>query len=524
MFEQFTCEPQRDSAMAQKAVGKVAKTGEIKLVFKSIVPITCDFTSVIKNTTDSSTDNLLEFRSLMSDSFKVDAKNCNDDGNKATDKSYSGDVKDFIQKILDREKHETSNEISEEQKNDSGCKSEQSISSGSLSDLVITKKQKINDSDDSLPVFATMASSTPIKMSEHRVRLDISGVGFLSFVDGVDDVKNTSLNDSDFESMDQDQYDESPRNDKLLDGDATLVNSQLIKSSDDKIADKENMSIISRTSSLNDFRNGFRMIIEETVKRTPMAIRRAFNIDSDPGSATSSLKKSKFLNIFSSTKKLKRKQSPSKKRHSRRSGSGKKKYALTKENLQKHHLNLKDESEGDKATLEWGDNFDYSFVCQPASSDIDENENSPNYISYNTSFDSSIEMLKSPLVPTFKIDPPADASSSTASSMTPQGDSYPPACDYVRHMIKCSYASKTSLRRSMSEPAIEDNNDEADDDSMEFAFSLANTTKTCEASIKNLTQLSVSICIFSYKSLSGSCLDLRFHSLNRRMNHLWVSC
>lgn len=489
MFVQFTCELQRDLAMAQKTE-TVAKTGEIKLVFKSIVPITCDFTSVIKNSTDSSTDNVLEFRSLMSDSFKVDGKGCNDDGDKATDKSYSGDVKNFIQKILDREKPETTNDTSDEQKNDSGCKSEQSNSSGSLSDLVITKKQKINDTDDSLATFATMASSTPIKMSEHRVNLDISGVGFLSFVGGVDDVKNTSLNDSDFESMDQDQYDDSPKKNNHLDDDVTLISSRMQKSNENKSPDKDNMSIISRTSSLSDFRNGFRMIIEETVKRTPMAIRKAFNLDSDPGSATSSLKKSKFLNIFSSTKKLKRKQSPSKKRHSRRSGSVKKKYPLTKENLQKH---LKDENEEDKMTLEWGDNFDYSFVCQPASSDIDENENSPNYISYNTSLDSSIEMLKSPLVPTFKIDPPADALSSTASSMTPQSDSYPPACDYVRHMIKCSFASKTSLRRSMSEPAIEDNLDDADDDSMEFAFSLANTTKTCEASIKNLTQLSVSI-------------------------------
>lgn len=516
MFEQLTCEPQQDLAMAQKAVETPAKTGEIKLVFKSIVPITCDFTSVIKNATDSSTDNLLEFRSLMSDSFKVDAKCCND-GDKVSDKSYSGDVKDFIQKILNREKPETSAETSDEMKNDSGCKSEQSNSSGSLSDLVITKKQKINDSDEPLPMFASMTSSTPIKMSDHRVKLDISGVGFLSFVGGAENVKNSSLNDSDFESMDQDQYDESPRNDKLINDDATLVNSQLLMSNENKSSDKENTSVISRTSSLSDFKNGFRMIIEETVKRTPMAIRKAFNMDSDPGSATSSLKKSKFMNLFSSTKKLKRKQSPGKKRHSRRSGSGKKKYPLTKENLQKH---LKDErDEEDKTTLEWGDNFDYSFACQPASSDVDENENSPNYISYNTSLDSSIEMLKSPLVPTFKIDPPADASSSTSSSMTPQSDSYHPACDYVRHMIKCSYASKTSLRRSVSEPAIEDNLDDADDDSMEFAFSLANTTKTCEASIKNLTQLSVSTFITNPLRLVRVSAFSCFHSLNRRMNH-----
>lgn len=463
--------------MEPKAIASPAKTGEIKFVIKSIIPLTSDFATVIKNSNDSSSDNLLEFRSLVSNSFKV--ASCNDD---QTDKSYSDDVKDFIQKIRDREKAEVSDEL----RNNSGCKND---SSGSMSDLVITKKQKINDSDGSPAAFATMASSTPIKSCDERrcLKLDVSGVGFLSFADK----RNASLNDSDFESMDQDQYDESPGKDKVHDDDATLMNSS-------KSSDKENTSaVISRTSSLTDFKNGFRMILEETVRRTPMALRKAFNMDSDSGSTSSSLKKSKFLNIFSSTKKLKKKQSPGKKRHSRRSGSGKKKHQLTKENLQKH---LSD----DKENVEWGDNFDYSFVCEPASSGA----NSPNYISYNTSLDSSIEMLKSPLVPKFKIDPPTDVSSSTSSSMTPQSEPYPPACDYVRHMIKCSYASTTSLRRSMSAPAFDDSL-EADDDSMEFAFSHANTTKTCEASIKNLTQLSVSIFLLNNLFSRGSRLDFR---------------
>lgn len=485
--------------MAQRTIESPVKTGEVKFVIKSIIPITSQFTDVIKNSNDSSSDNLLEFNSLMSNSFKVDVKNCNDGADK-TDKSYSSDVKDFIQKILLREKSEGTSDNSDEQENDSGCKSEQNHSSGSMSDLVITKKQKINDSVGSPAAFATMASSTPIKMSDHRVKLDISGVGFLSFVGDCN--KNASLNDSDFESMDQDQYDESPKKDKVFDYDATLMNSQTMKSDENKSSDKENCSIISRTSSLSDFKNGFRMILEETVRRTPMALRKAFNMDSDSGSTASSLRKSKFLNIFSSTKKLKRKQSPSKKRHSRKSSSLKKKPSLTKENLLKH---LKDGTE-DKENVEWGDGFDYSFICEPASSDVDENENSPNYISYNTSLDSSIEMMKSPLVPRFKIDPPTDVSSSnSSSSMTTQSEAHPPACDYVRHMIKCSYASKlslsTSLRRSMSAPAIEDNL-ESDDDSTEFAFSQANTTKTCEASIKNLTQLSVSTIFFVVRVLT----------------------
>lgn len=462
--------------MAQKLESSPPKTGEIKFVIRSIIPaITSDFTNVIKNSNDS-VDNVLEFRSLVSNDFKDNKQTCN--GDAANDKSYSADVKDFIQKILEREK------LGEEPQNDSSGINESNDSGGSVSDTVVTKKQKINSSDGSPSSFPTMSSSTPIKCSDHRnLNLDVSGVGYLSF-SNPDNHKNISLNDSDFESMDQDQYDESARQ---RDDEATLVNSAQSESDENK----ENMSIISRTSSLADFRIGLKMIFEETVRRTPLVIRKALNLDSgtrklltaDNG-AGSSVKKSKFMSLFSSTSKLRKKQSSSKKRHSRRSLSGAKRLPLTKENLQKF-LN-----ESDKETMEWGRNYDYSFACEPASSDVDENENSPNYISYNNSLDSSIEMLKSPLIPTFKIDPPADASST--SSMTTPSDVCPPAFDYVKHMIKCSYAAHTSLRRSMSVPAFEDNLED-DGDSLEFAYSQANTTKTCEASIKNLSQLSVSI-------------------------------
>jgi hypothetical protein len=424
----------------------------IKFVIKSIIPITSDFKTVLKSSNDSSSDNLLEFRSLSSDSFKIDAKNRERKEDK--DESYSADVKNFIEKILSREK----NEISDEVKDDSGCKSEENESSGSLSDLVITKKQKVNDANGETAAFATMASSTPIKLSEKRnVNLDISGIDFLSYQRS----EKENFDDSDFESMEQDQYDES----KARDDDVTLTNSLVARLS------AAEFPALSRTSSLTDFKNGLKQIIEETVRRTPMALRKAFNMQSD-----SEGKKSKFLNIFSSTKKPRKKNSPGKKKHNRRTLSAKKKYPLTKENLKKYF----GEGEEDKENLEWGENFDYSFVCEPASSVIDENDNLPNYISYNTSLDSSIELLKSPLVPVFRLEPPSDASSRCS---TPQSEVHP-ACDYVRHLIKCSYASRlslsTSLRRSMSEPVIDD------DDASIFSFTQANTTKTSEASIIQL--------------------------------------
>ena len=485
-----------------------AKTRELKVVITSIIPqtITNDFTTVIKSGNDSTMENLLEFRSLMSDSFKTNV-NAPADGDitENKEKSYSSDVKDFIQKILERkeiEKCDDENSSIDKSESDSGCKSEQndsSNSSHSASELVILKKQKIDEFVDSPVAFATMASSTPIKMKEHqKVNLDISGVGFLSFTADEkcqEKQKNSSLNDSDFESMDQDQY-ESIMNDKIMDKDATLMNSA---GSKNKSSDKENLtvSLISRASSITDFRHNFKMIIEETVKRTPMAIRRAFNIDCDSENNSGSSKSSKFMNLFSSTKKLKKKQNSLKKKRSKKSGSGLKRYPLTKENLKKYLLT----EAAEKENVEWGENFDYSFLCEPASSDVDENENSNNYISYNTSLDSSIEMLKSPLVPLFRIDPPSELSSlsrttsSSSSFVQLRRDIYHPACDYVNHTIKCSYASKiaisTTLRRSISDPmnfTLKKTDFDSDDSELKLALE-ANTTQTSQASVKHLSKL-----------------------------------
>ena len=494
----------------------LVKTGELKVVITSIIPqtITNDFTTVIKSGNDSTMENLLEFRSLLSDSFKTNVNGPADsDLTEQKEKSYSSDVKDFIQKILERkelEKCDSENSSIEKDKSgsDSGCKSEQnesSNSSQSASELVILKKQKIDESEDCPVAFATMASSTPIKMREHqKVNLDISGVGFLSFTADEkcqEKQKNSSLNDSDFESMDQDQY-ESIMNEKIMDKNATLINSA---GSKNKSSDKENLtvSLISRTSSISDFKHNFKMIFEETVKRTPMAIRRAFNIDCDSGSNSGSSKPSKFMNLFSSTKKLKKKQNSLKKKRSKKSGSGLKRYPLTKENLKKYLLT----ETMDKENVEWGENFDYSFLCEPATSDVDENENSNNYISYNTSLDSSIEMLKSPLVPHFRIDPPSELSSlsSTSSSfVTLRRDLYHPACDYINHTIKCSYASKiaisTSLRRSISDPmnfTLKNTDFERDDSELKLALD-ANTTQTSQASVKNLSKISVSILVTEF--------------------------
>lgn len=467
----------------QTTTKSVPKSGEVKFVIKSIIPVTSDFTDVIKSSNDSSMDNLLEFRSLMSNSFKVNSKSSGD--TKEDDKSYSDDVKQFIQKILDREKipHDESIETSvacDEIKNDSGCKSEQSDSSRSISDMMIAKKQKINNSrENSTTCFVTMTSSTPIKFLSKGENLDISGVDFL---------KNTSLNDSDFESMDQDQYDDETRNAEKND-ELTLI---MTEANEQNTPKKESFLEISRSSSLVSLKNSIK------------AIQKVFTIDKDSKSkSSSSSKKSKFLNIFYSSEKFQKKTSSSKK--PKKSGSIKKQSKLTIKNVKKYLNAAADKENIDRPC----DKMENSFICEPSSSDIDENEILSNYISYNKSLDSSIEFLKSPLVPTFKIEPPSDASSikSTSSSILISQNN-PAACEYAKHIIKCSYASRfciSPLRRTFSEPfsCMSNDNLETDSDMMEFAFSQFNTTKTSQASIKNLPQISVSIFFLFFKSLQS---------------------
>ena len=83
------------------------KKSEFKFVTKSIQPkqaITTNFENILKCHNDSSLDEVLEFRSLLSDSFKIDQKSKMDgldnDIKNEKDKSYSGEVQQFIQKIL----------------------------------------------------------------------------------------------------------------------------------------------------------------------------------------------------------------------------------------------------------------------------------------------------------------------------------------------------------------------------------------------------------------------------------------
>lgn len=124
--------------------------------------IASDFTSLIRTYNESFDQNVLEFRSLESNSIKSE---CRRRSSNAKDKSYSEEVKAFIQRVMERRKTSTA--------------------------------AKGNN-------FTQINSSTPFKLCGSN-EIDISGIAFL---DANNQRKLTSLNDSDFESMDQDQYDE----------------------------------------------------------------------------------------------------------------------------------------------------------------------------------------------------------------------------------------------------------------------------------------------------------------------------
>lgn len=125
-----------------------------------ISTVTCDFKKSLKNFNDSSFDQL-EFRSLESNSFKTNTKAHETIKNN----SYSEVVKAFIQKLNERR----------------------------------TKDEK---------KITKIASSTPFKKFEMKNSLNISGIAYLDFQKKIEE----SLNDSDFESMDQDQYDDTKEN------------------------------------------------------------------------------------------------------------------------------------------------------------------------------------------------------------------------------------------------------------------------------------------------------------------------
>ena len=131
---------------------------------KNINLVSCEFRQILRNCNDSSFDQL-EFRSLESNCFKMNTKS----QNIIKDSSYSEAIKLFVKKINDRN----------------------------------------NKSVDENKIFSKVASSTPFKKCDMKNSFNISGITNLELTSVQKRIeKSDLLNDSDFESMDQDQYDD----------------------------------------------------------------------------------------------------------------------------------------------------------------------------------------------------------------------------------------------------------------------------------------------------------------------------
>jgi hypothetical protein len=130
--------------------------------------ISCEFKQILRNCNDSSFDQL-EFRSLESNCFKMNTQS----QHIIKDSSYSEAIKAFVKKINDR----TTKSIDE---NKNFCK--------------------------------VVASSTPFKKCDIKNSFNISGITNLELTSVQKRIeKSELLNDSDFESMDQDQYDDDSK-------------------------------------------------------------------------------------------------------------------------------------------------------------------------------------------------------------------------------------------------------------------------------------------------------------------------
>lgn len=320
--------------------------------------ISTEFTSVLRTHNESLDQNMFEFRSLESNSFRID---CRRRSSNVKDKSYSEEVKAFIQRVIDRQKNPA----------------------------------KINNNNN----FTHVNSSTPFKHCGSS-EIDVSGIGYLDNYRR----KLMSLNDSDFESMDQDQYDEE----------------------DESM--KENVEITENKMNENRVKS-----IKKFAISTPKS-----NFHSASLSAKKSTKNSRI--------------SPHK---SARKWKKLTKMKLTRENLCKYlKTNVADDDDDNGKLSESS-----SFICEPPSDNDEREKFSSKYIAFNTSLDYLTEQLH------------------LAPSLLPTA-----TCD----VNSCNTQNDTTT-------AINENCEIINNDSLcKFTFSQPNTTKTSEASIKNLSQLSVS--------------------------------
>lgn len=111
---------------------------------------------------------------------------------------------------------------------------------------------------------------------------------------------------------------------------------------------------------------------------------------------------------------------------------------LTADNVVLHANTFESNSDDCDKTISWDDKFEFSFICEPSSSDIDEHEEDENGLQY---FPSTNCRKKLPFVPFVKVSPPSiEASDNDQLTMN-------------RHSDGCNINS-SPFRRSVSDPAL----------------------------------------------------------------------
>ncbi|XP_065092863.1 uncharacterized protein loco isoform X2 [Ochlerotatus camptorhynchus] len=404
-----------------------------------------NFMALLKTANDSSFENVLEFKSLLgvpSETPKL----------KSSKEILVGDDSDQeIRKYLSDLSHHNASVCCKNvcREGERSCLEQNDLSvienstdtkhclSSSGSDTTandsVFKKPKISDEmksvqfteskvDNHSRAFVTLPSSTPIKAhAENRDE-----------VQQVEDYKlnlltppaDASFIDSDFESMEQDQYDTCSSRESLK-LEETCLQSKPVKEVEPFNPEElfpepthipNSQSPVPQTPTRIRKSSSTKAFFEEALK-TPLALRKRFQkrrnseIPKQPSHSNllsffSSKKKSNSLEGVQKPLQSKRSLTSDNSSDASRCGSP----TLTEENLRRLSCTVRI-ADLTNRTLIWGENFDYSYECEPSHSDVEEEDELDSHpvatrlVHFNISPDSSFEM-HSPIVPTFKIDPP----------------------------------------------------------------------------------------------------------------------
>ncbi|XP_058839384.1 uncharacterized protein LOC131694996, partial [Topomyia yanbarensis] len=356
-----------------------------------------------------------------------------------------------IENSIDQQKHCLSSSESDNTTSDSVLKKPK-ISDDMKS--VRFTVSKVDESTDESRGFLSLPSSTPIKISKVSEEVQNAENYKLNLLTPPADA---SFIDSDFESMEQDQYDTCSSKESLKLENASPKKEPVhiepfnpeelfpepIRVSSPPLDTHETPTRIVRKSSST------KAFFEEALK-TPLALRKRFqkrrNSEHPRQPSHSNL-----LSFFSSKKKSNSLEGVQRPIQSKRSltisdnSSDTSRCAsptLTEENLRRFSNTIR-EADLSNRTLIWGENFDYSYECEPSHSDVEEeDETDPDpvvtrLVQFNISPDSSFEM-QPPIVPTFKIDPPQAINI---------------ASELAQGLICKAYAvTSSSIKRSVSDP------------------------------------------------------------------------